>query len=63
MLAFTARSTRGEINRQRGRADEELEDVAWFERDRLAAPPSMTTLGASLDDDGLLLPPRSPIAR
>jgi NAD+ diphosphatase len=60
MLGFTASYTSGEINR----TDEELEDAAWFDRDQVAA----AAIGdndweESVDGDGLLLPPRTSIAR
>jgi NAD+ diphosphatase len=60
MLGFTAPYTSGEINR----ADEELEDAAWFDRDQVAAAASDDNAWEeSVDGDGLLLPPRSSIAR
>ncbi len=60
MLGFTARYTGGEINR----VDEELEDAAWFDRDQVAAAASRDNAWEeSLDGEGLLLPPRSAIAR
>jgi NAD+ diphosphatase len=60
MLGFTALYTSGEINR----ADEELEDAAWFNRDEVAAAASDDNRWESVvDGDGLLLPPRISIAR
>ncbi len=60
MLAFTAPYTGGEINR----ADNELEDAAWFHHDQVAAAASRDNAwDESLDGEGLLLPPRSSIAR
>jgi NAD+ diphosphatase len=60
MLGFTAPYTSGEISR----ADEELEDAAWFARDQVAAAASDDNAWEeSVDGDGLLLPPRSSIAR
>lgn len=60
MLGFTAPYAGGEINR----ADQELEDAAWFTHDQLAAAASHDNdWNEHPDGDGLLLPPRSAIAR
>ncbi|MHB8690528.1 MAG: NAD(+) diphosphatase [Solirubrobacteraceae bacterium] len=60
MLGFTALYISGDINP----ADEELEDAAWFDRDRVAAAAHDDSAWESVvDGDGLLLPPRSSIAR
>jgi len=59
MLGFTAPYIGGEINR----ADDELEDAAWFHREQVTAAASDDIGWDSLDGDGLLLPPQSSIAR
>jgi NAD+ diphosphatase len=60
MLGFTAPYAGGEIDR----VDEELEDAAWFDRDQVAAAATDDNAWESVvDGDGLLLPPRSSIAR
>lgn len=59
MLGFTAPYAGGEINR----VDEELEDAAWFSRGQVAAAAMHDTGWESVDGDGLLLPPRTAIAR
>ncbi len=60
MLGFTAHYISGEINR----ADEELEDAAWFDRGQVAAAASHDNgWEESLEGEGLLLPPRMAIAR
>ncbi len=60
MLGFTAPWLDGEI----GGADEELEDARWFTRDQVAAAATDDSWATPDDDgDGLLLPPRSAIAR
>jgi NAD+ diphosphatase len=60
MLGFHARYASGSISR----GDEELEDVAWFTRDEIAAAASGdSTWIDGTPSDGLMLPPPTAIAR
>jgi NAD+ diphosphatase len=60
MLGFTASYISGQIDR----ADEELEDAAWFHRDQVAlAASDDNAWEESVDGEGLLLPPSTSIAR
>jgi NAD+ diphosphatase len=60
MLGFHARYASGEVKR----GDEELEDVAWFTRDEIAAAASGdSTWIDGAPSDGLMLPPPTAIAR
>jgi len=58
MLGLTAPYATGEIKR----ADDELEDAAWSQRDQVAAAANDDGWEESVEGDGLLLPPWSSIA-